>query len=183
MIILLALIINTLALIFVIYQTALSRKSLNVARQAIDEEKRTRQLEALPKFGWIIHVRIDLEQWSKDLLEKKKQLEEAIRTRNGTALQKVAERSPKQPHDLGLPRFLHKNMPSWIREIWMSGAQYYYNAASPLLFLWKDNEPNFPYAISWIKDRGRRIYRNNLHFVALYKRYGSACYFGYSCQC
>jgi hypothetical protein len=150
-----ALVINTLALLFVISQTILSRKSLNATKQSIEEAKRARQLEALPKFGWVIHVQVDLEKWHKDLLEKKEQLEKAIIANDGVVLQQIAERSPQQPRDLRLPRFLYQNMPSWIREIWMSGAQHYYNAASPLLFLWRDNEPNFSYAKSWTNERGK----------------------------
>lgn len=150
-----AVVVNTLALLFVICQTRLAKRSLSATRESIDDAKVERQLEALPKFGWIIRVQADLEKWQKDLLEKEQQLEEAIRIRNGTILQNIAERSPRQPRDLGLRKFLYDDMPSWIREIWISGAQYYYDAASPLLFLWRDGAPKFDYAESWIKDRGK----------------------------
>lgn len=150
-----ALIVNTLALLFVIYQTWLAKRSLSATRESIDNAKVERQLEVLPKFGWVIQVQVDLEKWQKDLLEKKQQLEEAIRIRDRTILRNIAEKSPRQPRDLGLRKYSYHNMPSWIREIWIAGAQYYYNAASSLLFVWRDDMPNFDYAESWIKDRGR----------------------------
>ena len=70
-------------------------------------------------------------------------------------LQSIAERSPKQPRALGLRKIVYDNMPSWIREIWISGAQYYYDAASPLLFVWRDGAPNFEYAEKWVSERGK----------------------------
>ncbi len=104
-------------------------------------------------------MQVDLEKWKNDLLEKKQQLEKAVRTRDETVLQSIARRSPQQPRDLGLRKLLYDKMPSWIREIWISGAQYYYDGASPLLFLWRDDLPNFNYAESWINDRGKESER------------------------
>ena len=152
---LIVLMINTLALIFVICQTCLSKKSLHATKQSIDEAKRSRQLEVLPKFTWVIHVQGDLERWYKDLSNKKKQLEEAISINDVNALERISKESPRDPSEVGLSRFLYNNMPSWIREIWISGAQYYYDAASPLSFLWKDGKANFHYAEKWIQERGR----------------------------
>ncbi len=149
-----ALVVNTLALLFVIYQTWLAKRSLSATRESLNEAKLERQLEVLPKFGWVIQVQADLEKWQKDLLEKQQQLEEAVRKTNGTVLRNIAEKSPKQPRELGLRKIVYDNMPSWIREIWISGAQYYYDAASPLLFVWRDGVPNFEYAEKWISERG-----------------------------
>ena len=59
----------------------------------------------------------------------------------------------KSPKDLSLNRFLYDNMPSWLRELWMSGAQYYYDAIAPLPYVYKDVTPNYSYAQSWIKER------------------------------
>ena len=44
-------------------------------------------------------------------------------------------------------------MPSWLRELWMSGAQYYYDAIAPLPYVYKDGKPNYNYAQSWIEER------------------------------
>lgn len=150
-----ALFINTLALLVVVYQTWLTERALRATKESIDNAKVERQLEVLPKFGWVIHVQVDLEKWKRDLSEKRQELREAIRTRNATVLQRIAKGSPNRPQDLGLRRSVYDNMPSWIREIWVSGAQYYYDAASPLSFVWRDGAAHFDYAESWVKDRGQ----------------------------
>lgn len=152
---LIALVINTLALLVVAYQTWLTKRALRAAKESIDDAKVERQLEVLPKFTWVIHVQVDLEKWKSDLFKKRQELREAIRARDATILQRIARGSPKQPQELGLRRFVYDNMPSWIREIWMSGAQYYYDAASPLSFVWRDGAAHFGYAESWVNDRGQ----------------------------
>jgi len=150
-----ALVVNTLALLFVICQTWLAKRSLSATRESLDDARLERQLEVLPKFGWVIQVQVDLEKWQKDLLEKRQQLEGAVQIRDATVLQNIAEKSPKQPRELGLRKVVYDSMPSWIREIWISGAQYYYDAASPLLFVWRDGTPNFEYAEKWVSERGK----------------------------
>lgn len=151
---LIALAINTLALLVVAYQTWLTKRALSATKESIDDAKVERQLEVLPKFTWVIHVQVDLEKWKSDLFKKRQELREAIRARNATVLQRIAMGSPQQPQDLGLRRFVYDNIPSWIREIWMSGAQYYYDAASPLSFVWRDDAAHFDYAESWVNGRG-----------------------------
>ena len=67
---LVALLINTIALIVIIYQTHIARQSLATTKKSIDEAKTQRQLEALPKLTWVIEVQVQLEHWEKDLKEK-----------------------------------------------------------------------------------------------------------------
>ena len=150
---LVALLINTIALIVVIYQTRIARRSLTVTKKSIDDAKTQRQLEILPKFTWVIEVQVQLEHWKKDLQEKKDMLQKGVDKKDKDMFKKASDTKIKSPKDLSLNRFIYDNMPSWLRELWMSGAQYYYDAIAPLPYVYKDVTPNYSYAQSWIKER------------------------------
>jgi hypothetical protein len=146
-----AIAINTLALIFVITQTLITKRALNAARQSIDNARLTRQLELLPKYTWVIQVQVNLEHWQKDLSEKKERLQRAINNGNDEILKELSGGRIKASKDLSLNRFLYEKMPSWLREIWMAGAQYYYNAVASMQFLWR-NEKERTYSYALAKD-------------------------------
>jgi len=150
---LVALFINTIALIVVIYQTRIAKQSLTTTKKSIDDAKTQRQLEALPKFTWVIEVQVQLEYWKKDLQEKRDLLQKGVDEKNDEMFQKASDTRIKSPKDLSLNRFLYDNMPAWLRELWMSGAQYYYDAIAPLPYVYKDEKSNYSYAESWIKER------------------------------
>lgn len=150
---LVALLINTIALIVIIYQTHIARQSLATTKKSIDEAKTQRQLEALPKLTWVIEVQVQLEHWEKDLKEKRGLLQKGVNKINDEMFQKASDTRIKSPKDLSLNKVLYNNMPAWLRELWMSGAQYYYDAIAPLPYVYKDGKPNYSYAESWIKER------------------------------
>lgn len=151
---LVALFINTIALIVVIYQTRIAKQSLTTTKKSIDDAKTQRQLEILPKSTWVIEVQVQLEYWKKDLKEKRDLLQKGVDEKNDEMFQKASDTRIKSPKDLSLNKFLYDNMPAYLRELWMSGAQYYYNAIAPLPYVYKDENPNYSYAESWIKERG-----------------------------
>jgi hypothetical protein len=130
------LIINTVALVYVIYQAQLSNQSLSITRKSVDDTRIQRQLEILPKFTYVIEIQVELERWKKDLQEKRMKLDLAIKSKDEKILKKLSETHIKNPKDLHLSRFLYDNMPSWLREIWMSGAQYYFNTIASSQYLW-----------------------------------------------
>lgn len=148
-----ALLINTIALIVVIYQTRIARRSLTVTKKSIDDAKTQRQLEILPKFAWVIGVQVQLEHWKEDLQKKKDMLQKGVDKKDEDMFKKASDARIKSPKDLSLDRFLYDNMPSWLRELWMSGAQHYYNAIAPLPYVYKDATPDYSYAQIWIKER------------------------------
>ena len=150
---LVALFINTIALIVIIYQTHIAKQSLTTTKKSIDDAKTQRQLEALPKFTWVIEVQVQLEYWKKDLQEKRDLLQKGVDEKNDEMFQKASNTRIKSPKDLSLSKFLYDNMPAWLRELWMSGAQYYYDAIAPLPYVYKDEKLNYSYAESWIKER------------------------------
>ena len=150
---LVAVFINTIALIVVIYQTRIAKQSLTATKKSIDDAKTQRQLETLPKFTWVIEVQVQLEHWKKDLQEKKNLLQKGVGEKNNEMFKEASDTRIKSPKDLSLNRFLYDNMPAWLRELWMSGAQYYYDAIAPLPYVYKDDRANYSYAESWIKER------------------------------
>jgi cell division protein FtsL len=137
---LIMLVINLVTLLFVVHQTRLAKSALNATKQSIDDAKAQRQLEILPKFTWVIQVRVALEIWKKDLQDKQVKLKQAIIENNEDIFKELSGIRVKKSKDLALNRFLYDNMPSWLREIWMSGAQYYYNAIASMQFLWQKDD-------------------------------------------
>jgi len=135
--------INTVALLFVIYQTWLAKRALNTTKQSIDNAKIERQLEVLPKFTWVIEVQVALESWNKDLQEKREKLQQALSENNENVLKELSNTCIRSSKDLALNRFLYDNMASWLRKIWMSGAQYYYDAVASMQYLWRDDDAQF----------------------------------------
>ena len=150
---LVALFINTISLIVIIYQTHIAKQSLTNTKKSIDDAKTQRQLETLPKFTWVIEVQVQLEHWKKDLQEKRDLLQKGVDEKNDEMFQKASDTRIKSPKDLSLNRFLYDNMPAWLRELWMSGAKYYYDAIAPLPYVYKDEKSNYSYAKSWAKER------------------------------
>ena len=134
-----ALIVNTFALLFVIYQIWLAKQSLSATRKSVDDAKTERQLEILPKFTWVIQVQVDLERWKGDLHEKQEKLQLSLSKKDENILKELSNTRIKSSKDLKLNRFLYENMPAYLREIWMSGAQYYYNAVASMQYLWKED--------------------------------------------
>lgn len=142
-----ALFVNTVALLIVIFQTYLAKKTFYNDRQSVNRFKIQRQLEVLPKFTWVIEVQVALEYWSKDLEETHRKLKEAVEIKDQMMLRKLSKSHIRQAKDLALSNFLYDNMPPWLREIWMSGAKYYYNAIASRKLLWKEEGgPNYSLA-------------------------------------
>jgi len=133
-----ALFVNTIALIVVIYQTMLTK-------QSIDSAKTQRQLEALPEVRFIIQTQVELELWKKDLQRRRNLLKEGIDENNNEKIRRASDTKITQPKDLNLNKEMYKNAPIWLRELWMSGAQYYYDAIVPLT-----TAPDYHFSQNWI---------------------------------
>ena len=83
---------------------------------------------------------MQLEHWKKDLQEKRDLLQKGVDEKNDEMFQKASDTRIKSPKDLSLNRFLYDNMPAWLRELWISGAQYYYDAIAPLSYVYKEKK-------------------------------------------
>jgi hypothetical protein len=151
-----ALILNIIMLGIVAYQTWLTRKSLDVANQSIQDARTTRQIELLGKHHWVIHVMVELELWQKSIRTTGARILEAATSRNAGDLKSIAAHGIHSPSQLSLRNYDYENMPTWLREIWLSGAQYYYNAICCVGTVWSEKpEPDyyFSYAKKLVEER------------------------------
>jgi len=134
------------ALGFTIYQARLSEKALLDTRKSIEQEKINRQLSLLPKYEWIIQVNAELRIWQETLEENSRKLNEAINNQDESILKSLSEFRIKKPNDLNLSINQYKEMPNWLSQIWISGAQCYYHGLGSMLYLYKDEKPNYTLA-------------------------------------
>lgn len=141
------LLLNTVALFIVIYQTYLSKKALEMSNDSFKNAINEKQLEALPQYTWIIHVQIFLDKWHQDLTKKREILINAVKFKDDKALERLSLRATKSPKDLLIDRESYEVMPEWLRVIWMSGAQHYYNAAPSFSYLW-DKEKGASFSLA-----------------------------------
>lgn len=137
------------ALVISIYQSKLSRASLNAAIKSINEDKRSRQLSMLPKYSWVIEVQVMIERWISELEKIKQKTLDAKKHQNIELIKEAARAGLKQPMDVAINKSVYDNLPDSLREIMMAGAQYYYNTMAPISHLWTEAKgPDWNYASS-----------------------------------
>jgi hypothetical protein len=139
-----ALVLNFAALIVVMIQTILTRKALDTARTSIESSRKTRELEDLPRASLIIIVQNDLLKWKKELQDAISSLRIISQSQDSNELRTLGHRGLKSPKGL-IIKYRYEHCPNWLSVIWVTGAQYYYNAKAPQCDLWNDrtNQPNF----------------------------------------
>ena len=131
------------ALGFTVYQARLSEKALLETRKSIEQEKINRQLSLLPKHEWIIQVNTELRIWQETLEKNSGKLTEAINNKDESILKDLSQLRIKKPSDLNLSINQYKEMPSWLSQIWISGAQCYYQGLGSMLYLHKGGKPDY----------------------------------------
>lgn len=130
--------IASVGLIVAIGQIKLSRVAVERATNAIDDARKERAVQAMGKEGSIIHVEFQLTRWQGRLSEARDIIKEALSTGDLILLKDAAKLGEKKPDGLVWKGF-YDNAPDWLVAILMSGAQYYYDAAAPLVYLWNDD--------------------------------------------
>lgn len=131
------------ALGFTIYQARLTRETLIETRKSIDQEKVNRRISLLPKFDWIIQVEVELKQWQEELETRSKKLKDAFENKDSSILEELSKTKTRSPSDLRLSRYQYEKMPDWLSQLWLSGAQYYFDAMASMQFLYKNNKGEF----------------------------------------
>ena len=151
-----ALVLTAVALCIVAYQTYLNRKSLIIAKYSIDEDRKTRQIEMLPRAHFMFEVQYHLKKWRKEIDELVKKLESAIKIKDVETMKDLSQKAIKSPKGLVRKSFYDK-APAWLSEICFSGAQYYYDFHAPLKSLWIEREQKpFWELASGLIERGRQ---------------------------
>ena len=130
-----ALTLNFIALCVVAYQTNLNRKSLDLAKQSIEEDRKTRQIEMLPRAHFIFNVQYHLKKYIGNIEKITNELQKASKNRNEENLKEISSKALVSPKGL-VEKFSYEKGPNWLFEIWLAGAQYYYDFHAPLRNLW-----------------------------------------------
>lgn len=147
-----------LALGFTIYQAKLSKQALLETKKSIDQEKVNRQIALLPKVEWIIEVDVQLKIWQETSEENYKKLTGALADKNGEALKELSNKCIRKPSDLKLSKYQYEKMPEWLSQLWLSGAQYYYEGLGSMESLYKDGKPNYGLADMLVRNCAESSY-------------------------
>jgi hypothetical protein len=141
-----ALFVNVGALIFVGWQTLLTRQSVKLAEHNTKEAQRAKELFDLPKAHLVISVRMQLEEWRADLqtlINDKQYIITQIKANDTSLGSKYGIESPNGLADKRLYEFL----PSWLQIILITAAQYYYDCKAPAIYL-SPNEKGTEFPLS-----------------------------------
>ncbi len=149
---LLAIILSAIAVGFAAYQAILNRKALVAARKSIEMSTRTRHIEMLPKAGFAIHVDMKLSNWISDLSKVIELSQQAMGNKDDELLKELAGKGLKSPDHL-VDKFMYEKAPPWLSEIYISSAQFYYDAKAPQVALWgfSSEAGNYSYIPSFIE--------------------------------
>ena len=122
--------VSLLALVFVAWQTMLTRKSVQTAQ-------RTMEISDLPKASAVIRVQYYLNKWKTELeqiITDEKYIRAQVRAADTTLGEKYGLTTPK-----GLiSKPVYDYLPSWLQIICISAAQYYYDCKSHVSLLSAD---------------------------------------------
>ncbi len=150
-----ALFLNSVALFYAGYQTHLNKRSVNLAQQAIDQQRRIQQMQLLPDRFFLLTVQTDLERWLQNIEDTADKLESGLRSRDEEALKKITAKALKSPKGL-IKKGLYNRAPEWLSAIWVTGAQYYYAFHPSLSNLWEEDEKTLYWnAIPAVISRGK----------------------------
>ena len=119
-----AIVLNIVTLGFVIYQSIITRKSFDTAKNAFQEDIKIRRASILPKATYIIHVNIKIKIWLEMLEALSDELSIAIKDNNFDAIVDVGKKYYKPPKGI-VESFYYVNSPEWISEIYLSCAKHY----------------------------------------------------------
>jgi len=143
--------IAVIALSVSVYQGYLSREALKLTSKSIDDDRKSRQISNLPELSWAITVEVKIDNWIRTLSSIKNETIIATEKNSTELLKNVAGKALLKPSGVCINTFEYEKMPSALREILISGAQYYYDAMSPVVALWSKDQPNWSYATSIIR--------------------------------
>ena len=135
--------IAVIALSVSVYQGYLSREALKLTSKSIDDDRKSRQISNLPELSWAITVEVKIDNWIRTLSSIKNETIIATEKNSTELLKNVAGKALLKPSGVCINTFEYEKMPSALREILISGAQYYYDAMSPVVALWSKDQPNW----------------------------------------
>jgi len=81
--------------------------------------------------------------WQEKSEENYKKLTGALADKDDEVLKELCNKHIKKPSDLGLSKYQYEKMPEWLSQLWLSGAQYYYEGLGSMEYLYKDGQPDY----------------------------------------
>lgn len=142
---LIALGVNTIALLVVLFQTWLTSKTKSVSERSTQIDKNVRYKDNLSNATLLLTVLSALERWEKELQCILDDLRLA-RKGNLDALRRASSKGRKTPAGL-INKPQYDSSPRWLVEIWVAGAQYYYNCVCVVDEFWLDQQERPKYGI------------------------------------
>ncbi len=131
----------------VLYQTRLTRQSLESAIKSYEQDKRVRQIESLPKIYFVIDAQVTIEKWINDYEQIIADLKTAVKTNDDEILRKLSTKGLSTPKNL-VKKYIYENAPQWISVLLMTAAQYYFDRMAPLLYVWDASKKVGNYSLS-----------------------------------
>lgn len=122
----LALLVNTVALLVVIYQTRQSRQALDLTRDSLKLDTKVRQAELIPHVYSVGFVDLKLKDWISELRKTISSLSQAKDNDNPTLVTRLANGARTSPAGL-VEKHTYENGPEWLSNILLAGAQHYYS--------------------------------------------------------
>lgn len=126
--------VNLLALVFVAYQTMLTRKSVQIAR-------RTTEISDLPKASAVIWTQTFVSQWKSELeqiISDEKTIRMQVQAGDSTFGDKYGLKTPNGI----IIKPVYDSLPTWLQIIVMCSAQYYF-ACKSLASVLSEGKPEF----------------------------------------
>ena len=135
---LVAVLLNLVTLLIVLYQTLLTRSAVKAARVSADVDKKMRYLQGLTHSSHVTEVLVRMDDWVKGLEAVNHDLHEA-RKGDLAALKRVSDAGLKNPRGL-IDRFMYESAPPWLAVIWLAAAQHYYGTMGAINYLWDETK-------------------------------------------
>lgn len=123
-----------------IWQYIIARHSLNIAKETLEDDIKTRQVSMLPEMYGVILVQTALEQWVKKIEEIKNKIIIAFNNKDENLIKSISSSSPKTVKDVNACVYINEKTSGALKQILISGAQYYYDALAPASNLWKEDK-------------------------------------------
>lgn len=121
-----------------IWQSKLARESLDVAKKTIEDDIKTRQMSMLPEMYSVILVQTGIKQWVEKIEEIKNKTATAFKDKNADLIKSISESCPKTAKDVRVNSYIDEKTPKALKQVLLSGAQYYYDAVAPARNIWKE---------------------------------------------
>ena len=116
--IIIVLFLNLIAILFVAYQTYLSRNSLLLTIKNLNQDRKKHDVELLPKAHFIFKAQFHLNRWLKSVTDINTELKKAIKIQDADTLKNLPAKRLKAQRGLWMGFPLKKAPTGWWNFFW-----------------------------------------------------------------